>query len=105
MPDGRQARFYNLGYPVMSVMKDLLILSYAIRYQPDLILWPLTLESMPYDKQLYPPLLQNNPQPARPAADGGLPHAAPAALAPLRCANGHPAGRHRDRMRPPGAVK
>ncbi|OGO37928.1 MAG: hypothetical protein A2W35_07975 [Chloroflexi bacterium RBG_16_57_11] len=65
MPDGRQARFYNLGYPVMSVMKDLLILSYAIRYQPDLILWPLTLESMPYDKQLYPPLLQNNPEPVR----------------------------------------
>jgi hypothetical protein len=63
--DGRQARFYNLGYPVMSVMKDLLILSYAMRYQPDLILWPLTLESLPYDKQLYPPLLQNNPEPVR----------------------------------------
>jgi hypothetical protein len=65
MPDGRQARFYNLGYPVMSVMKDLLILTYAVRYQPDLILWPLTLESMPYDKQLFPPLLQNNPEPVR----------------------------------------
>jgi hypothetical protein len=64
-PDGRQARFYNLGYPVMSVMKDLLILSYALRYQPDLILWPLTLESLPYDKQLFPPLLQNNPGPVR----------------------------------------
>ncbi len=64
-PDGRDIRFYNLGYPVMSVMKDLLILSAAARYEPDLILWPLTLESLPYDKQLYPPLLQNNPQATR----------------------------------------
>jgi hypothetical protein len=65
LPDGRRAHFYNLGYPVMSVTKDLLILSYALRYEPDLILWPLTLESLPYDKQLYHPLLQNNPQPVR----------------------------------------
>lgn len=65
IPDGRSLRFYNLGYPVMSVMKDLLVLSHAMRYQPDLILWPLTLESLPYDKQLYPPLLQNNPEPTR----------------------------------------
>jgi hypothetical protein len=64
-PDGRIIRFYNLGYPVMSVMKDLLILSRATRYEPDLILWPLTLESLPYDKQLFPPLLQNNPQATR----------------------------------------
>jgi hypothetical protein len=62
LPDGRQVRAYNLGYPVMSLTKDLLILSYARRYQPDLIVWPLTLESFPYDKQLFPPLLQQNPQ-------------------------------------------
>jgi hypothetical protein len=60
LDDNRQVRAYNLGYPVMSLTKDLLILSYALRYQPDLIVWPLTLESFPYDKQLYPPLLQNN---------------------------------------------
>jgi hypothetical protein len=65
LPDGRQVRAYNLGYPVMSLAKDLLILSYAMRYQPDLIVWPLTLESFPYDKQLFPPLLQNNPEPVR----------------------------------------
>lgn len=64
-PDGRRMRFYNLGYPVMSLTKDLLVLSYAMRYQPDLIIWLITLESMPYDKQLYPPLLQNNPAPVR----------------------------------------
>ncbi len=59
-PDGRTIRAYNLGYPVMSLTKDLLILSYAMRYQPDLIIWPVTLESFPYDKQLFPPLLQHN---------------------------------------------
>jgi len=61
LPDGRKIQVYNLGYPVMSLAKDLLILSYAMHYQPDLIVWLVTLESFPYDKQLYPPLLQNNP--------------------------------------------
>jgi hypothetical protein len=59
-PDQRQVRVYNLGYPVMSVAKDLLLLSYAMQYQPDLIVWGVTLESLPYDKQLFPPLLENN---------------------------------------------
>lgn len=62
VPDGRTVRAYNLGYPIMSLMKDLLILDQALNYQPDLIVWPLTLESFPYDKQLSPPLLQNNPE-------------------------------------------
>jgi hypothetical protein len=60
LPDGRRVRAYNLGYPVMSLAKDLLILSEAMRYDPDLIVWPLTLESFPYDKQLFAPLLQHN---------------------------------------------
>lgn len=63
LPDGRIIQAYNLGYPVMSLTKDLLILSYSLRYQPDLIVWPVTLESFPDDKQLFPPLLQNNPTP------------------------------------------
>ena len=60
LPDGRKIHSYNLGYPVMSLTKDLTLLSYAMRYQPDLIIWPFTLESFPIDKQLFPPLLQNN---------------------------------------------
>jgi hypothetical protein len=63
LADGRDVRVYNLGYPVMSLTKDLLLLSYALRYQPDLIVWPVTLESFPKDKQLFPPLLLNNPAP------------------------------------------
>lgn len=60
LPDGRRIQAYNLGYPVMSLTKDLLILSRISSYQPDLIVWAITLESFPYDKQLFPPLLQNN---------------------------------------------
>lgn len=65
LPDGRRIRTYNLGYPVMSLTKDVVILALAMRYQPDLLVWSLTLESFPYDKQLFPPLLQNNPKPVR----------------------------------------
>ncbi len=62
VPDGKNVKAYNLAYPVMSLTKDLLILSKALEYQPDMIVWLVTLESFPYDKQLFPPLLQNNPQ-------------------------------------------
>ena len=61
MPDGRKIKAYNLGYPVMSLTKDLLFLSYGLRYDPDLIIWAFTLESFPKEKQLFPPLLQHNP--------------------------------------------
>ncbi|HVN55988.1 MAG TPA: hypothetical protein VMT46_16760 [Anaerolineaceae bacterium] len=58
---GRQMRFYNLGYPTISLTKDLMILSEALRYQPDLILWPTTLEAFPRARQLSTPLVANNP--------------------------------------------
>jgi hypothetical protein len=59
--DGRLVRAYNLGYPTLSLAKDLLILNYAIRYQPDAIIWLITMESMPASKQLDSPIVQNNP--------------------------------------------
>jgi hypothetical protein len=59
--DGRKVRTYNLGYPTMSLAKDLLMLEYGIHYQPDLIIWLLTLDSFPNKKQLDSPILQNNP--------------------------------------------
>jgi len=58
--DGRTVRVYNLGYPTISLMKDLMILSEAMRYQPDLVVWPLTLEAFPTDKQLSSPIVSNN---------------------------------------------
>jgi hypothetical protein len=63
--DGRSVRFYNLGYPVMALLKDIMLLEAALGSQPDLILWPVTLESFPRDKQIFPPLVQNNPERAR----------------------------------------
>jgi len=61
LKDGRLLRSYNLGYPTLSLTKDLVILKYAMQYKPDLIVWLLTLESFPVNKQLDSPILQNNP--------------------------------------------
>lgn len=58
--DGRRVRVYNLGYPTISLTKDLMLLDYALRYQPDLIVWGVTLEAFPLDKQLSTPLVANN---------------------------------------------
>jgi hypothetical protein len=58
--DGRAVRFYNLGYPTLSLTKDLMVLQEAMQYQPDLILWPMTLESFPRDRQLDSPIAANN---------------------------------------------
>lgn len=69
LADGRKIKVYNLGYPVMSLTKDLVLLDYAMRYEPDLIVWPVTLESFPDDKQLFPPLLRNNPKSVKGLAD------------------------------------
>lgn len=57
---------YNLGYPIMSLTKDLLILDEAMRYDPDLIIWPMTLESFPREKQLVAPIVQHNGERIRP---------------------------------------
>ncbi len=58
--DGRRVVFYNLGYPVMSLTKDVLLLEAAMASDPDLILWPITMQSMASGRQLDHPLLQNN---------------------------------------------
>jgi hypothetical protein len=50
--DGQPVRAYNLGYPTMSLTKDLLLLDYALRYDPDLIVWLFTLESFGQKSQL-----------------------------------------------------
>lgn len=59
-PDGRRVIAYNVGYPVLSLAKDLLLLDVALAYEPDLIIWPLTLQSLARSRQLDHPLLQNN---------------------------------------------
>ncbi|HTX90152.1 MAG TPA: SGNH/GDSL hydrolase family protein [Anaerolineales bacterium] len=57
---GKTVRVYNLGYPTISLTKDLMVLDYAMRYQPDLVIWPVTLEAFPADKQLTSPIVANN---------------------------------------------
>lgn len=64
--DGRTVRFYNLGYPIISAAKDLLIIDAAMAHEPDMILWLVTLDALPIDKQLFPPLVQNNTERMRP---------------------------------------
>jgi hypothetical protein len=58
------ARYYNLGYPTLSLTKDLMILERARAYDPDLVVWLVTLESFPRDKQLAVPLVEANPSEA-----------------------------------------
>lgn len=64
--DGRTVEVYNLGYPILSLTKDVMLLDTARAYAPDLVVWPVTLESFPREKQLFSPLVQNNPQRVRP---------------------------------------
>ena len=58
---GRRVVVYNLGYPVMALTKDLLLLDAALAYDADLVLWPVTLQSFARGRQLDHPLLQENP--------------------------------------------
>jgi len=64
--DGRRVRAYNLGYPTMSLTKDLMLLDHAMRYDPDLIVWLFTLESFGQPTQLDSPIVQNNADRIRP---------------------------------------
>ena len=58
--DGRHVRAYNLGFPTISLTKDLMLIDYAMQYQPDMVLWLVTLESFPHSKQIFTPLVQHN---------------------------------------------
>jgi hypothetical protein len=57
---GKTVHAYNLGYPTISLTKDLLILDQARQYQPDLIVWLTTLEAFPKERQLSSPIVANN---------------------------------------------
>jgi len=65
----REVKFYNLGYPTISLTKDLMVMQRAMQYQPDLIIWLTTLEAFPLDKQLASPLADNNPHRIQPLAE------------------------------------
>ena len=62
---GRTVHAYNLGYPTISLTKDLMILDQAKQYQPDMVIWLTTLEAFPKEKQLTSPIVANNAERVR----------------------------------------
>jgi len=58
---GKNIEVFNLGYPSLSILKDLMILDKVKAYDPDLIIWFVTLESFPQNDMLNTPLVKNNP--------------------------------------------
>ena len=56
----KNIRAYNLGYPTITLTKDLMILDQAMQYQPDMVIWLTTLEAFPKDKQFDSPIVANN---------------------------------------------
>ena len=53
---------YNLGYPSLSILKDIMIIEKISEFNPDLILWLVTLESLTLKDQTDTPLVKNNPK-------------------------------------------
>lgn len=62
---GKKLHAYNLGYPTISLTKDLMLLDQALVYQPDMVIVLTTLEAMPRDKQFESPLVANNAERVR----------------------------------------
>ncbi len=62
---GKNVRAYNLGYPTISLTKDVMLLSYGMQYDPDLVIWMTTLDAFPLDKQTSTPLVANNEEKVR----------------------------------------
>ncbi len=59
----KRLRAYNLGYPHPSIVKDLIILEKATEYQPDLIIWFVTLNTL-FSQRINPFLTANHEQAA-----------------------------------------
>ncbi len=56
----KRLRTYNLGYPTLSLAKDVLLLNRGLEIEPDLILWFTTLEAFPLENQAASPLVSQN---------------------------------------------
>jgi len=59
---GKKIRVFNLGYPSLSILKDLIILEKIRKYEPDMVIWLITLESLIRHEQGLTPLVAQNPQ-------------------------------------------
>ena len=56
----RVIRVYNVGYPTLSLFKDLIVIDSILKYNPDMIIWFVTLESFSFNNQLSSPIVENN---------------------------------------------
>ena len=63
--DGHRIEVYNLGYPVLSVLKDVLILDQALDHDIDAVVWLTTLQALFETEQLRHPILSDNADVAR----------------------------------------
>ncbi len=59
-PDGRKVRVYNLAYPSGSATRDLLLLDYAMRYQPDMVIWMVSFATLADGARANHPLVKDN---------------------------------------------
>ncbi len=59
---------YNLGFPQLSLFKDLILLQEAMKYEPDLIIWMITLNSTLRENEQHP-MVNNNPELAQKLID------------------------------------
>ncbi|MFW5708673.1 MAG: hypothetical protein ACOCX5_00490 [Chloroflexota bacterium] len=66
---GKPVRAYNLGYPITSALKDVMILDYAMQFEPDAVIWFMTLQGMYRDNQLDHPILAENAHRVRQLVD------------------------------------
>jgi hypothetical protein len=58
--DFRPVEVFNLGYPTLSLLKDLIIIDQGAALSPDLVIWMVTLESFPAETQFTSPIVENN---------------------------------------------
>jgi hypothetical protein len=59
---GAQVKAFNLGYPTLSLLKDLEFISKGLTSKPDLLIWMVTLNAFPREIQLISPIVANNPE-------------------------------------------
>jgi hypothetical protein len=62
---GQTVHAYNLGYPTLSLLKELMLFDHSLQYQPDMVIWLTTLESFPNERQLTSPIVANNAERVR----------------------------------------
>jgi hypothetical protein len=62
--NGRLIKFYNLGYPHPSIIKDLIVLDKAMQYEPDMVIWFVTLNTL-IPRRLSPFIAANSEEAAK----------------------------------------